>query len=398
MSLAALYLRRREERRLQKGHPWVFSNEVAVERSPLTELEPGQFVNIHSHSGKVLGTAYVNPHSLICARLVSRRADRPLTPKRLRTRLARALALRKRLGWLPDCRLVYGESDGLPGLVVDGYAEVLAVQLGTAGMQGLSGEIVDALDEVFEPRAMILRNDMDSRALEGLETHTEVVKGEVPEEIVIRENRARFRVSPLEGQKTGWYYDQRSNRALFAGYAAGMRVLDGFSYAGGFGVQAAVAGASSVLCLDSSQPALDQAEANAALNDVGSLLQVRRGDVFDTLRALHAEGERFDLVVMDPPAFIRRKKDVPTGTEGYRRLNRLAMQVLNDDGLLLSASCSYHLRPGQHRALVASAANGLGRSLQILNQGHQAADHPVHPWLSESEYLKAVLVRVFADG
>lgn len=394
MTLPNLYLRRRRERRVQLGHPWVFSNEVAIERSPLTGLEAGACVNVLSHSGKPMGTAYVNPHSLICARMLSNELDCVLDEELLDERLAHALALREDLGWLPDCRLVYGESDRLPGLVVDRYADVLAVQIGTAGMERVREEIVGSLVRLCEPMAVVLRNDVASRPLEGLASYVEVAYGEVPSVLAFSENGARFEISPLEGQKTGWYYDHRSNRARLADRAKGRSVLDCFSYVGGFGVQAALGGASSVLCLDSSASALTRVTHNAGLNGVVDRVEVRRGDVFDSLRALRGEERRFDVVVVDPPAFMRRKKDRRAGLEAYRRLNRRAMQILEDDGLLLSASCSFHLGPQEHQGVVAAAAADVGRWIQILERGHQGADHPVHPGLPESDYLKALLVRV----
>jgi len=394
MSLPGLYLRRRHERRVQLGHPWVFSNEVAIERSPLTAFEAGDCVNVSSHSGKPLGTAYVNPHSLICARLLSPEVDRALDAELLATRLTRALALREYLGWLPDCRLVYGESDGLPGLVVDRYGEVLVVQIGTAGMERVRDEIVQALVALCRPAAVVLRNDLASRSLEGLESYVEVAYGDVPAVVELRENGARFEISPLDGQKTGWYYDHRCNRARLSRHAQGRSVLDCFSYVGGFGIQAALGGARSVLCLDSSRSALARVSRNADLNGVADRVDVRRGDVFDSLRALRAEQRTFDIVVVDPPAFMRRKKDRRAAVEAYRRLNRRAMQVLAADGLLLSASCSFHLSPEEHQNVVAGAAADVGRWIQILGRGRQAADHPIHPHLPESEYLKALLVRV----
>lgn len=394
MSLPSLYLRRRQDRRVQRGHPWVFSNEVAIERSPLTAFEPGDCVNVFTHSGKPLGSAYVNPHSLICARMLSTETDQVLDEGLVRDRLAHALALRQVLGWLPDCRLVYGEGDRLPGLVVDRFGDVLAVQIGTAGMERMRDAIVENLIALCEPAAVVLRNDLASRGLEGLEPGVDVVHGDVPAQVHLHENGACFEISPLEGQKTGWFYDHRRNRAAVASHAEGHTVLDCFSYLGGFGIQAALGGARSVLCLDSSESALAGARRNAELNGVGDRVSVRRGDVFDGLRALRAEEQRFDVVVVDPPAFMRRRKDRRAGIEAYRRLNRRAMQVLADDGVLLSASCSFHLSAAEHQEVVAGAAADVDRWIQILERGHQAADHPIHPGLPESEYLKALLVRV----
>lgn len=379
---------------MQRGHPWVFSNEVAIERSPLTAFEAGDCVNVFSHSGKPLGTAYVNPHSLICARLLSTEIDHALDEEMLARRLTHALALREMLGWLPYCRLVYAESDRLPGLIVDRYGDVLAVQIGTAGMERVRGAIVETLVKLCRPAAVVLRNDLSSRSLEGLDAYVEVVHGELPPMITVFENGASFEISILEGQKTGWYYDHRCNRALVSQYAEGRSVLDCFSYVGGFGIQAACAGAASVLCLDSSANALERVTRNADLNRVADRVQVRRGDAFDELRALGAEKRRFDIVVVDPPAFMRRRKDRRAGLEAYRRLNRRAMQVLAADGLLLSASCSFHLDAEEHQGIVASAAADVGRWIQILGRGGQAADHPIHPGLPESAYLTSLLVRV----
>jgi 23S rRNA (cytosine1962-C5)-methyltransferase len=394
MSLPDLFLRRRQERRVQRGHPWVFSNEVDVERSPLTAFEAGDCVNVLSYSSKLLGSAYVNPHSLICARLLSSTADCRLDEELLERRLVRALLLREKLGWLPDCRLVYAESDRLPGLIVDRYSDVLAVQIGTAGMERVRDAIVRTLFRLCQPAAVVLRNDLAGRSLEGLESYVEIAHGDVAPLVGLRENGARFEISPTTGQKTGWFYDHRCNRARLARYANGCSVLDCFSYAGGFGIQAAIGGAQSVLCLDSSKSALEGVRHNAGINRVAERVEVRRGDVFESLRALRDEGRRFDIVIVDPPAFIRRKKDQRAGMEAYRRLNRRAMQVLEHDGLLLSASCSFHLSAEEHQALVTGAAADTGCWIQILERGHQAADHPVHPSLPESEYLKALLVRV----
>ena len=394
MALASLYIRRRRERRVQLGHPWVFSNEVAIDRSPLTGFQAGDCVNVFTHSGKALGTATVNPHSLICARMLSARVDCVLDGDLLAERIAGAMRLRESLGWLPWCRLVYGESDRLPGLIVDRYGDALAVQIGTAGMERVRDAIVDTLVTLIEPSAVVLRNDIASRGLEGLDTYVDVVHGSLEETVALQEDGAEFGVSLLKGQKTGWYYDQRSNRALVARHAKGRSVLDCFSYAGAFGIQAARSGAHSVLCLDSSEAALEHVTDNARRNGVDARVHVRRGDAFDALRALRDENRRFDLIVVDPPAFMRRRKDRKSGMEAYRRLNRRAMQVLADGGLLLSASCSFHLGAQEHQSMVAGAAGDVGRWLQILERGHQAADHPIHPGLPESEYLKALLVRV----
>lgn len=392
-ALAPLRLKKNEERRLRAGHLWVYSNEIDIARTPLTAFTPGQPVLIEAANGKALGTGYVNPHSLICARLVSRDPSHRLGHSLLVHRLNVALALRERLYPQPYYRLVHGEGDSLPGLIVDRYGEVLVVQFTTAGMEQARDAVIEALHKVFKPAGILLRNDSPVRALEGLHTYIEVI-GAVPDQIDLEENGVRFRVSVQAGQKTGWFYDQRENRARLARYVKGMRVLDLFSYVGGWGVQAAVAGASEVVCVDSSQEALTQVAVNAELNGVQARVQTRRGDAFDVLRELREAREHFDVVVLDPPAFIKRKKDVKAGIEAYQRINTQAMQVLAKDGILVSASCSYHLEPATLQQAVLAAARHLDRGVQILERGRQGPDHPVHAAIPETEYLKALYCRV----
>ncbi len=394
MELAPLYLKKHEERRLRNGHLWVYSNEVDTARSPLADFATGQQVTLIANDGKPLGNGYVNPHSLICSRLVSRSTKYVLDKSLLVHRLKIALSLRERLFEKPFYRLVYGESDALPGLVVDRFGGVLVVQLNTAGMEAVKGEVLEALDKVLKPQAVLWRNDSSARQLEGLESYVEPALGEVPESVEIEENAARFEVPLLTGQKTGWFYDHRMNRAHVQQLARGMRVLDVFSYIGGWGIEAASAGARHVVCVDSSAKALDQVERNADLNGVADCVESIQGDAFEALKALRAEKEKFDMVIVDPPAFIKRKKDVKKGVEAYRRLNQAAMQLLGKDGILVSASCSYHLQRDTLRDLLQHASRHLDRSLQIIGQGHQGPDHPVHPAIPETDYIKCLIGRV----
>lgn len=394
MELAPLYLKKHEERRLRNGHLWVYSNEIDTGRSPLADFVAGQQVSLIANDGKAIGNGYVNPHSLICSRLVSRSTNYVLDKSLLVHRLKIALSLRERLFEKPFYRLVYGESDALPGLVVDRFGDVLAVQLNTAGMEAVKGEVLEALEKVLKPQAVLWRNDSSARQLEGLESYVEPAVGEVPESVEIEENATRFEVPLFTGQKTGWFYDHRMNRAHVQRLARGMRVLDVFSYIGGWGIEAASAGAKHVVCVDSSARALDQVERNADLNGVADRVESIQGDAFEALKALRAEREQFDMVIVDPPAFIKRKKDVKKGGEAYRRLNQAAMQLLGKDGILVSASCSYHLQRDTLRDLLQHASRHLDRSLQIIGQGHQGPDHPVHPAIPETDYIKCLIGRV----
>lgn len=392
-TLPPLRLRRNEDRRIRAGHLWIFSNEVDVDHTPLTGFEPGQAVEVQDHRGAPLGTAYVNPRTLIAARLVSREAGRPLDRGLLAERVRRARALREALFDRPFHRLVYGEGDGLPGLVVDRYGDLLVAQVTTAGMERVRGELVDVLREELAPRGVLLRGDAPGRRLEGLDEYVETAWGEVPDALPVEENGTRFE-APVGGQKTGWFYDHRLNRARMRSYVPGRRVLDLFSYVGGWGVQAAAAGAERVLCVDSSAEALEWAERNARLNGVGERVETRRGDAFDVLRALAAGGERFGAVILDPPAFVKRKKDLRKGEEAYRRLTLAALEVLEPDGFLVSASCSFHFPREGLRDALRRAGRKTGRVVQITEQGGQGPDHPVHPAIPETAYLKVVFARV----
>jgi len=290
---------------------------------------------------------------------------------------------------------VFSESDGLPGLIVDRYGELLVVQIGTAGMERVRGEVVGVLEKLLKPSTIVLRNDGPNRTLEGLPACVETPVGDAVDDWELEENRVRFRFSPTHGQKTGWFFDHRLNRARLTPYVKGARVLDVFSYLGAWGVQAAVQGAGAVLCVDASAAALDQVTENAVRNGVADKVAVRKGDAFQVLKALIGESERFDVVIVDPPAFIKRKKDLKAGTEAYHRLNRLAMRLLGRDGFLVSSSCSYRLSRDMLADVLHGAARHVDRRLQFLEQGHQAPDHPVHPALPETAYLKTITARLF---
>ena len=395
LALPELRLKPREGRRLSAGHLWVFSNEVDTDRTPLTGFASGALCRVVGDRDHFLGYAYVNPHALICARILGRDARYPPGKSLLVHRLQVALALRERLYPRPFYRLVHGESDGLPGLVLDRYGDVVVGQAGTAGMESLKGGIVAAVEQVIAPRAMVWKNDSGARELEGLPSYVEAALGEVPDHVEVEENGVRFRVPMGAGQKTGWFYDQAANRAAFLKYVAGKRVLDVFSYLGAWGLSAARAGAAEVLCVDSSAPALELLQASADAN--GLTVATRRGDAFDVLAALREAGERFDVVVVDPPAFIKRRRDIPKGQAAYRKLNQLAMQLLPRDGILVSCSCSHHLAQDDLIGAIQQAARHLGRFVQIVEVGGHAPDHPIHPAIPETRYLKALTCRVVHD-
>lgn len=395
MSLPVLILKSQADRRLKLGHLWIYSNEVDVERSPLKQFTMGQQVLVTTHTGKPLGIALMNPEGLICGRIINRDEKHPLNKSLLVHRFKQALALRELTFDEPFYRLVYGDSDLLPGLVVDRFGDYLVVQIASAGMELVKQDIVDALVQVIKPAGILLANDHSARALEGLPEYTEVVYGEVPEAVELVENGTRFLAPVHGGQKTGWFYDHRINRAQLQQYVQGKRVLDVFSYIGGWGVQAAVAGASEVYCVDLSESALDWVEKNAVLNGVEDKITCFEGKAVEVLKHLIAEDERFDIVVLDPPAFIKKRKDQKNGEAAYRHINELGMRLLGRDGLLVAGSCSMHLGKDTLVEIVRAAGRHLDRHVQIIGQGGQGPDHPVHPAIPETDYLKAVFARVY---
>jgi 23S rRNA (cytosine1962-C5)-methyltransferase len=391
--LPRLQLRRHEDKRIRGGHAWVFSNEIDTAVTPLATITPGAAVAVVDHRGQFLAYALANPHALICARVVSRDPGRPIDRGLLAALLRGALALRERYCGGQHYRLVYGESDGLPGLVVDRFGDVLVGQIATLAMEQRRELLEEVLCEVVRPRVIVWKNDTGARDLEGLPHELRTGGGELPQEVEVIEAGVHLTAPLATGQKTGWFYDQTANRALLRGFLKpGQSVLDVCSYVGGWSMAALAAGASTALCVDSSAGALEAASANAARN--GFALETRRDDAFDALAALHAEGRRFDVLVVDPPAFIKRRKDLPKGEAAYRKLNQLAMQLASDEALLVSCSCSWHL-PAEHLpVLLQSAATHAGRQLAIIAQGGQSPDHPVHPAMPETRYLKALFARV----
>jgi 23S rRNA (cytosine1962-C5)-methyltransferase len=392
--LPALRLKRNEDRRLQAGHLWVFSNEVDTRQTPLLKFKAGELARVLAHNDRPLGLAYVNPQSLISARLLGtwHMPDAAWFAARIRT----ALELRQRLYAAPYYRVVHGESDGLPGLIVDRYGTQCVVQIGTAGMELLKPAIQEAVLEVLGCDALLFKNDGGARSLEGLPGYVEAATGRFDELGLVIEDGLEFGAPLAAGQKTGWFFDQAANRRALSKYVRpGARVLDVFSYVGAWGVRAAKSGAAEVLCVDSSELALELAARNAARN--GLTLSTRKGDAFDVLEQLAAEPGRFDVVIVDPPAFAKRRKDLPKALAAYKRLNQLAMQLLAHDGILVSCSCSYHVSAEDLNDALAKAARAADKHLQILELGGQAPDHPVHPAIPETRYLKAYFCRV-ADG
>lgn len=394
MSLPRLQLKAKADRRLKQGHLWLYSNEVDIKATPLKSFAAGDQVEIYGEHDKCLGIATMNPNGLICARVISRDKKHSLTKSLLVHRIKQALSLRELTFSDPYYRLIYGDSDFLPGLVVDRFGDYLVVQMATAGMDRVKDEIQEALEQCLKPKGIVFKNDHSARELEQLDSYVDVV-GEIPELVQLRENGTDFFAPVLKGQKTGWFYDHRDNRRYLQSIAKGKRVLDVFSYVGSWGIQALTAGAAEVTCVDASEFALDIAEKNAELNGVLDRFQGIEGKAINVLKALIEAGEKYDIVVLDPPAFIKRKKDQKSGEAAYYHTNELAMRLLNRDGVLVSASCSMHLTDYKLTDIIRSSSRHIDRQSQVFHVGSQGADHPIHPAIVETRYLKAQFARIF---
>lgn len=381
-----------QDRRLRAGHPWVFSNEIRM-LPDYRALPRGLPVRLEGAEGWRYGTFMFNAHSLIAARLLDRDPDAVIDAAWIARRLERAAALRARLVDPRHHRLVHAEADGLPGLIVDRYGDVAVVQANTAGMDRLLPEIAAALAGALGLRCILARNDAPARQQEGLESEIRLLHGsDAATEAV--EGGVVFPIDPMGGQKTGFFHDQRANRARVAALAPGATVLDVFCHVGAFGLRCAAAGATAVTLVDSSAPALDAAQAAANRNGLADRLTTRRGDAFDVMAALAQEGARFDIVVVDPPAFAKSKKDQGAGLRAYARMARLGAALVAPGGFLFAASCSHHAPLDLFAAAVAEGLHRARRDGSVVFTGFADADHPTHPHLPESAYLKGQLIRL----
>jgi 23S rRNA (cytosine1962-C5)-methyltransferase len=388
-----LHLKPREGRRARAGAPWIFSNEIAIDAAA-RGLEPGSLVEVEGHDGRKFGVGYYNPNSLIAVRLFESPPETQIDRKFLANRLRRALALREALFDLPFYRLVHAEGDRLPGLAIDRYGDCSIVQITTAGMELLAEPIMDALASVIAPATIVLRADAPVRALEGLPSYVRAAAGETPSRIALEENGTRYFADLQGGQKTGWYFDQRDNRAFMASLARGRTVLDVYCHTGGFALAAAQAGAKEANGLDSSAPALALAEEAAAASGLRGICNFIKTDAVEELARLVAAREQFDIVVCDPPPFVRSRKDLESGARAYRKLARLAAQVTAPGGFVMLASCSHNMPADRFRAECAAGIARADRRASLIRDAGAAPDHPSHPMLPETAYLKALVFAV----
>ena len=395
MTLNTLRLKKGEDRRIRAGHPWIYSNEINTQITPLKNFTPGEEVLVEAHDKTILGVAYINPHSLIAARLFSRHPKHRLNIDFFIDKLKTALALRNYLFTRPCYRWVFSEGDGLPGLILDRFNHHLVAQCNTAGIDAKKQLLAEALLQVApETTSILLRNDIAIREQEGLPSTIVPLYGSPPEEVLLEENTVSFYAPIWKGQKTGWFYDHRANRLRLKDYVKQKQVLDVFSYLGAWGIQAACFGATHVDFVESSPLAMEYLMKNAKENNIDHKVTAIACDAFETLKTLHQEKRKYDIIILDPPAFIKKSKDRQQGLIAYQRLNELALKLLVPQGILISCSCSMHLSFADLTHLLQRAAFNTHSSLQILERGHQAPDHPIPLAIPEADYLKALIARM----
>jgi 23S rRNA (cytosine1962-C5)-methyltransferase len=391
-SAGRVILRRGRDARARAGHLWIYAGEIERREG---ETQPGAVVDVLDARGRFLGRGYHNPASAIAVRVMTRRRDETVDAALLRRRIAAAVAWRRRfLAAGETCRLVFSEGDWLPGLTVDRYGPCLVIQIGTLGMDRMRSEIVAALADALHPRGIYEKSDMPARAHEGLEPATGVLQGEVPDDLVVTVEGLRFAVALKDGQKTGLFLDHRASRTALGTWPHGRRVLDVFCHTGAFSLHALARGATEAVGIEIDALAVEAARRNAALNDLAARCRFVQGNAFDLMREMERSGERFDLVVLDPPAFTKSSRATESARRGYKEINLRALRLTAAGGLLLTASCSYHIGPEEFLAIVRDAAADVGRPVSLLSLTGQSADHPVNLQVPETRYLKCALLAV----
>lgn len=389
--MKTILLRKNQERRIKSGHPWVFSNEIW--KMP-EKLCPGEDVQVSDSRGHLIGSGFYNPRSLISVRLYSRER-REFGRELIRQRLKQADGLRQR--FYPGSkfyRLCYGESDGLPGLIIDRYGRQLVLEIMSLGTDCRRELVVESLKEQFDPECIYERSDSYSRKLEGLAPAIGELHGRLKPEATIEENGLKFSADLAHGQKTGWFFDQRDNRAALHTYVRGRTVLDCFCHTGAFSINAAAGGASEVTGMDISESAIEMASKNAGLNGLQQTCRFRKADVMHELKRMSEADVKYDLVILDPPAFAKNKKSVEPALKGYKEINLRAMKLLPPGGILVSCSCSCHIEEEPFRVMLVDAARDAGRTVKLLEFRHQSKDHPVLLASKETQYLKCAFLEV----
>lgn len=389
--MAKVILTPHRKKRIERGHPWVFKTEIEkIEGS----FDPGDLVEVYDFKGRFLGKGYINPRSQITVRILTRKKEEEIDRDFFKKRIAEAFEYRQRLGISGSFRLVYGEADFLPALIVDKFEDVFVIQTLALGMEKFKEVIVDVLREMFQPLGIYERNDVPVRELEGLPLTKGCLYGEVPEKILIEENGLKLYVDVINGQKTGYFFDQRENRRAIGPLVKGAEVLECFCYTGSFALSAAHFGAKKVLAYDASREAIELAKENAALNGFEDIVEFHEGNAFDVLRYFYDTGRKFDVAILDPPAFAKNKQALEGAVRGYKEINLRAIKILKPGGFLITSSCSHHVSEELFWEIIESAAWDARATLRVVETRTQAKDHPILAASDETRYLKFFMLQV----
>ncbi len=383
----------KRHKRFAGGHPWLYSNEI-VWPPGLKTQSPGTRADFYDAGGEFLARGFFNPKSLIAGRVLTRNRGQEIDAEFFNGLFRSAMQMRDRFFKTPYYRLIHAEADGMPGLVVDRFGDLLVCEVNTAGMEQLMPVWMPVLQQVTGAKTVYLNNDSNSRNLEGLRAEKLFYTGELTDAVLVHENELKFYADIVSGQKTGWFYDQRANRAMVGNLCGGGKMLDLYSYLGGFALCAAKSGAESVVAVDRSQQSMQYAEKSAALNGLAPKCRFLSQDVFEFLESQKTAKETFDVIVADPPAFAKAAKDIPAAKIGYRKLAQMCARVSARGGFLFIASCSHHMNTDDFIDAVASGIDRAGRNAKILRQTSADCDHPVHVHLPQSAYLKGFLLQL----
>lgn len=389
--MAAAILLPGKEKRVFSGHPWIFKSDIARVEG---KFIPGDIVKVIASNGRFLAKAFYNPDSQIALRIMcyeDRKIDHDFIFERVRT----AIEYRRHFADLRSCRLIYGESDRLPAMIVDSFGDVLVLQCLALGMERFKQDVVDSLVELLHPQGIWERNDVPVRKLEGLDMCTGLLYGTVPDRVLIEENGVRFWVDVKEGQKTGFFLDQKENRAAIAPFVKGKRVLDCFTHTGSFALHAGKFGASEVTGVDISEYACEFASQNALLNGLENTVHFVTANAFDLLGEQSRAGQEYDVIILDPPAFTKSRSTVESASRGYKEINLRAMKMIADGGYLVTCSCSQHISPELFKKIICDAASDVHVQLRQVEFRTQGKDHPILPCAPETQYLKCGIYQIF---
>ena len=386
-----VYLKRRIALRIANGHPWIFNNEVETIEG---EVNAGETVEVFTHDKKFVGKGYINPKSQILVRLLTREKNEEVNENFFHTRIVECWEYRKKLGYTDNCRLVFGEADGMPQLIIDKFNDYFVIQTLALGIDKWKPAIVNALNQVFQPKGIYERNDVPVRELEGLPQQKGFLSAQFDTKIIITENGLKFHVDIENGQKTGYFLDQKDNRRAIQHIARGADVLGAFTYTGTFEIHAAHYGAKSVIGLDISENAVQQAVKNAELNGVENICRFVAANAFDVLKQWSKEGKKYDVVMLDPPAFSKSRETIQKAITGYKEINLRGMKLIKPGGFLVTSSCTNLINPEMFLQIIDMAARDARRKIRQVTFQTQSSDHPIIRGMDNTQYLKFLIVQV----